>query len=119
VLTCSAQQVRIVEGQGKLKVYCDKDTASGTPLNRQFCTECGSNVLLSTADPERGKKFIIVALGTLEDEIDWSESTLLGRQSLLLMVFSFQPVPKNQLFSEEKRHWVSGIQMDQKPKHKL
>jgi hypothetical protein len=118
-LTCSAQQVRVVEGQGKLKMYSDKNTASGTSLDRQFCTECGSNVLLSTGDPELGKKFIDVALGTLDDEIDWSESTLLGRSSPLLIVFSLPPVPKRQLFSEGKRHWVSGIEMDQKPEPEL
>lgn len=70
----SAQQVRVVKGEEKLKVYRDTDTASGIALDRQFCTECGSNVFLATTDPELGQAFIIVALGTLDDEMTWSES---------------------------------------------
>ncbi|KAF5359711.1 hypothetical protein D9756_002855 [Leucocoprinus leucothites] len=98
-LTCSAQQIRVVKGQDKLKLFRDKGTASGVALDRHFCTGCGSNVLLETTDPELRKKFIIVALGTLDEEMHW--------------------LPNKELFLEQKRHWVTGIHTKSKPKHKL
>lgn len=66
------QQVRVLEGQNNLKVFRDEKTKSGVPLDREFCRLCGSNVFLFTADAENSKKFMIVALGTLDHEIDWS-----------------------------------------------
>lgn len=63
-----------MEGEDKLKFYADPKTTTGVVLNRYFCSECGSNMFLrSEATPEKGNDVGIIALGTLDDEVDWSE----------------------------------------------
>jgi hypothetical protein len=112
----SAQQLRVMAGQDKLKVFRDRNTASGVALDRQFCIECGSNVFLSTAHPERGKKFVIVALGTLDQKFDWCKSDLVCAFSLQL-ISSTYIAPAKELFPEQKCHWVSGIHcLEPRPK---
>jgi hypothetical protein len=69
----SEQQLNIIDGKDKLKGYKDHVTQSGVPLNRQFCTVCGSNVFINSTAPDAEKKFIIVALGTLDEEVSWRE----------------------------------------------
>jgi hypothetical protein len=69
----SVQQVNVVEGADKLGVYKDHDTKSGIPLKRKFCTVCGSNVFINSTAPEDEKKFMIVALGTLDEKVSWRE----------------------------------------------
>lgn len=77
------QRVRVLEGKESLKVFRDERTKSGVPLDRVFCGLCGSNVFLSTADAENSQKFIMVALGTLDHEIDWSKSPLTPQPFLI------------------------------------
>ena len=63
-------------GEDSLKFYADPGTASGTPLNRYFCVNCGSNVFLRSQIKElNGKKndLHIIALGTLDEVAEWSE----------------------------------------------
>ncbi|KXN93073.1 hypothetical protein AN958_10499 [Leucoagaricus sp. SymC.cos] len=100
----------MISGQEKLRIFRDTDTASGTPLDRYFCTVCGSNVILATGDPEKSKRIVIVALGTLDEDIHWCKLPLamippLDNISLL--------VPKEEFFPEQKRHWVAGINKTQ------
>jgi len=87
----SRDQVRVIKGKEKVKVFEDKKTTSGVALARQFCSECGSSVFITSTDPEQSKKFIIVALGTLDQETDW--------------------LPKAELFADQRRHWVNGIHL--------
>lgn len=44
-------------------------TTSGSALIRSFCNTCGSSVFLAKDDGT----FTIVALGTLDNEVDWGE----------------------------------------------
>ncbi|EKM77882.1 hypothetical protein AGABI1DRAFT_107699 [Agaricus bisporus var. burnettii JB137-S8] len=92
-------QVHVVEGGDKMKAYRDNDTESEIPVDRRFCTNCGSNVFMNSAEPEAEKKFIIICLGTLDEKVSWQ--------------------PKTQLFPHEQRHWVAGINTLVTPKSKL
>lgn len=65
------QKIRVVQGEDKLKFYADSNTAAGVVLNRYFCSECGSNIFLRS--PGTGNDVGIIALGTLDDEVAWSE----------------------------------------------
>ncbi|KJA25147.1 hypothetical protein HYPSUDRAFT_38115 [Hypholoma sublateritium FD-334 SS-4] len=87
-------QVRILAGEDMLKFYADPGTASGTPLNRYFCGNCGSNVFLrSQIKVLNGKKndLHIVALGTLDEVAEWK--------------------PNTEIFKEQKTHFVTGIEV--------
>ncbi|KXN82118.1 hypothetical protein AN958_03172 [Leucoagaricus sp. SymC.cos] len=86
-------QFRLVLGQDKIKVFVDKTTTSGVTLNRQFCMECGSNVVLLSNDLEKNKQYITVALGTLDDDMQW--------------------LPLGEFFPEQRRHWVMGIHKEE------
>ncbi|TFK34247.1 Mss4-like protein [Crucibulum laeve] len=92
------ENVFILKGEDKLKRYRDEDTASGIPLDRFFCTECGSNIFLSSS--READDIHIVALGTLDDqETPW--------------------IPKREMWPEQRRPWVKGIEVQNKPKAKL
>ncbi|KAH9481996.1 hypothetical protein JR316_0006526 [Psilocybe cubensis] len=83
-------KLRVTEGQEKLKVYHDHETASGNVLSRYFCSQCGSNVFLQSSDKRAvAGKIRIIAAGTLDEEFDW--------------------VPKTQLWPELKQHFIHGI----------
>jgi hypothetical protein len=64
-----------VQGEDTLKVYADPKTERGVVLNRYFCSACGSNLFLRSEVPPGGKghDVRIIALGTLDDEVDWGE----------------------------------------------
>ncbi|KAF9470482.1 hypothetical protein BDN70DRAFT_821319 [Pholiota conissans] len=67
-------QIRTIQGADLLKSFPDLNTESGTPLNRFFCSVCGSNVFLRS-DPSgtRYDDIHIIALGTLDAPVEWSE----------------------------------------------
>ena len=65
--------MRVTSGIDKLKIFHDMKTKSGVGLDRHFCVDCGSDVFLSSANPEISKKFFIVALGTVDEEFSWGE----------------------------------------------
>ncbi|QVM07772.1 hypothetical protein D8B26_002463 [Coccidioides posadasii str. Silveira] len=53
-----------------LKTYEDRDTESGSPLWRKFCSNCGSTLF---AESPRTDDFIVVALGSLDkDQKPWN-----------------------------------------------
>ncbi|KAF9522451.1 Mss4-like protein [Crepidotus variabilis] len=92
------KNLQIVEGRDSLTTYPDMGTSSGHPLERFFCNKCGSNVFLRSLAPEAVKKNLrIVALGTLDDEVDW--------------------LPRKELFPENRRLYLKGIELS--PKSKL
>ncbi|KAF8987041.1 Mss4-like protein [Cyathus striatus] len=91
------KNVQIVQGADKVKCYRDNETKDGFPLDRFFCTECGSNLFLRPTRKESQIK--IVALGTLNDEVNW--------------------FPRMEMFPEQKRAFVHGIEVDRTPKAKL
>jgi hypothetical protein len=53
-----------VETTGALTTYVDHDTASGNPVYRRFCGQCGSPIF---SDLHEGKGMTIVKAGTLDD----------------------------------------------------
>ncbi|KAF8149149.1 Mss4-like protein [Crassisporium funariophilum] len=93
-----AKNVRVLQGDDYLKSYRDCDTASGSPLDRYFCTECGSNVFLGSVS-KAGSSLRIVTMGTLDTEVEW--------------------LPHKELFPEQKRKWVEGINISSKVRAKL
>jgi hypothetical protein len=50
-----------LEVSGKPKVYLDKKTDSGTPLERLFCGDCGSPIM-SVIPSVEGKSFVKMGL---------------------------------------------------------
>lgn len=67
------QKVCVTEGEEMLSVYPDQATWNGSTLHRYFCSHCGSNVFLRSTDKVAvEQRIIIIALGTLDDDVDWS-----------------------------------------------
>ncbi|KIM37279.1 hypothetical protein M413DRAFT_77269 [Hebeloma cylindrosporum] len=95
------KQVRVVSGEEKLKVFADLDTASGAPLHRYFCTECGSNIFFRpTSKRALELDYKLISSGTLNEEVDW--------------------VPEAEMWPECRRGFVKGIQTrPTKHMHKL
>jgi len=89
----SKEKVRVLGGEEHLTFYRDTDTASGFPLDRYFCINCGSNVFLQSSQP-RGKTIRIVTLGSLDNPTDW--------------------VPKVEVWPEHRQHWIKGIDLQKK-----
>ncbi|KAF9049076.1 Mss4-like protein [Panaeolus papilionaceus] len=91
----NGKQLMVITGGDKVKVYSDRDTGSGYPINRFFCGECGSNLFRQPANPEAlAKDLRVVTAGTLDEEINTAVKT--------------------ELFPELKRDWVVGIHVQQK-----
>ncbi|KDR72261.1 hypothetical protein GALMADRAFT_74028 [Galerina marginata CBS 339.88] len=92
--------VCITEGEEMLGTYPDQETWNGATLNRLFCSSCGSNVFLRSTDKAAVERnIIIIALGTLNDDVDW--------------------VPKTELWPELRRTFVHGIETTKKNRPKL
>ncbi|KAF8185427.1 Mss4-like protein [Pholiota molesta] len=87
-------KIRVLQGEDQLKVYADPKTERGVVLNRYFCSACGSNLFLRS----EGHDVRIIALGTLDDEVDWA--------------------PRTEMFVEQRRHFVK-IEVQEKRKAKL
>ncbi|PPQ72098.1 hypothetical protein CVT26_006876 [Gymnopilus dilepis] len=65
-------KVCITEGEELLSIYPDQATWNGATLNRYFCSHCGSNVFLRSTDKAAVEhRIFIIALGTLDDDVDW------------------------------------------------
>ncbi|KAF8887864.1 hypothetical protein CPB84DRAFT_1684572, partial [Gymnopilus junonius] len=91
------QKICITEGEEMLTIYPDQATWNGATLNRYFCSHCGSNVFLKSTDKAAIQHgILIIALGTLDDEVDW--------------------VPRTELWPELRRHFVHGIETKKKAK---
>jgi len=65
---CPKEGFTITHGASHLKTYSDSATDSGTPLTRNFCGECGSNIFAFTP---LWQDIVGVAAGTLDDFEDW------------------------------------------------
>jgi len=87
------KNVRILQGEEALRKYHDANTKTGFALERQFCNECGGNLFLRPL--REGGDVIIASAGAIDGDVNW--------------------LVKTEMFSEEKRFWVNGINM-QKPK---
>ena len=60
----------ILTGKEEIKTYTDKDTESGTPMERQFCGRCGSQLFVVT--PLLEGCVSVFAGGWVKEERDWS-----------------------------------------------
>ena len=76
----SAQNIRVIQGQDKLKYYADPETWNKSPNTRVFCGECGSNLFLhpSSEDAVRTNTKV-VTFGTLDEDVPWGECRRLRR----------------------------------------
>jgi len=64
--------------QGQLKLYQDDDTASGNPVQRFFCGDCGSPVY-SAIDSQEDRIFL--KTGTLDDNTNFMPQFHVWRDS--------------------------------------
>ena len=98
-----------MEGEEHLRCYQDKDTKSGFPLERYFCINCGSNVFLQSYQ----QAIRIIALGSLDSPTDWGTSLCpLFNTNIQLQCIPL--VPKTELWSEHRQHWINGIKLQKK-----
>jgi ribosomal protein S27AE len=63
------QKITLTEGQEVLRKYDDNDTTSGDTLTRQFCSNCGSSLFLSSPTKT---DWISVCPGAVEGQ-EWGE----------------------------------------------
>ena len=68
------QAFAITEGGHLLKAFEDKATASGYPIQRWFCTSCGSNVYMRPTRPK--SRVVVVGLGGLDSYISGEAEAL-------------------------------------------
>ncbi|KAK2464139.1 hypothetical protein APHAL10511_003832 [Amanita phalloides] len=87
-----AKNVHIKQGKDKIKDYEDRATASGNPLIRSFCEQCGSSIFLRTP----GSDILGVPLGAVDDVHDW--------------------VPRREIFKDTKKPWVEELKTQGKAK---
>ncbi|KAF9555069.1 hypothetical protein CPC08DRAFT_744319 [Agrocybe pediades] len=91
----NADNIRVVQGEDKLKHYADPETWNGAPITRVFCSECGSNLFLHPSSKEAvATNTRVVTMGTIDGEVPW--------------------VPKTELWPELRRKWVHGIETRKK-----
>ena len=64
----TTQGFTITEGDDVLSTYVDNMTDSGTPLERQFCSHCGSNMFNLTPLYDH---IVSISAGALDDFEDW------------------------------------------------
>lgn len=57
-----------MRGQDKLRLYDDRDTDAGFPLQRQFCSDCGSNVFVKPGR-ETLASLLFVTMGTMDVDV--------------------------------------------------
>ncbi|TFK21244.1 hypothetical protein FA15DRAFT_85531 [Coprinopsis marcescibilis] len=93
------QDFEITKGKDLLRAYRDEETASGIPIDRYFCSVCGSNIYLQSS--HKKNKWVVVGLGTLDSE----ECSRWG--------------PHKELFPEQRRTWIQGIELKNKVNPKL
>lgn len=82
------QQLNLLQGKDKLKLYKDGVPDSGRITERQFCSECGSSLFLRNTAIPNG---VIIPSGTLDD---------------IVGVEAFNPAVE--LFCRSKASWVEG-----------
>lgn len=76
-LCLGIQDINVTDGESHMHIFADQGTSSGVPLHRYFCSKCGSNLFLrSEIKNEGGRKIGIIAVGTIDDEENWSKLTL-------------------------------------------
>jgi hypothetical protein len=62
------QGFTITEGEDLLSTYVDKMTDTGNPLERTFCSLCGSNMFNF---PSQFENIVSIAAGSLDDFESW------------------------------------------------
>ena len=101
-----------MQGEESLTKYSDNGTRSGYTLERYFCKTCGSNVFLQPLRPEIVKNNIrIIALGSLDDPVDWSE--FIEAAVLRCAVTKIASAPVLEVFQESHVPFV-GIRLEAK-----
>ncbi|KAF5342390.1 hypothetical protein D9611_001127 [Ephemerocybe angulata] len=113
-----AKSFRIKEGEGALRVYEDRETASGVPMQRWFCGGCGSNVYMrSTGAISQGEAgWVVVQSGCIDDDDgdnddgngEDGERKERGGESVGGKREEWKPT--GELFAQQRRGWV-GVEV--------
>ncbi|EIW77018.1 hypothetical protein CONPUDRAFT_157290 [Coniophora puteana RWD-64-598 SS2] len=103
-------EYKITQGEDALGCWIERNTVSGNPVSRYFCTKCGSLVKLGNPlkpdrhdqsggghTPEERERLdrVFVAAGTLDDPVTW--------------------VPSQEVFCKDRLPWLqeSGLDVPQ------
>ncbi|KAK5091454.1 hypothetical protein LTR05_001637 [Lithohypha guttulata] len=90
------EQYKVDSGSEFVKIYEDRDTDSGSTLERTFCSNCGSNLSIRNVTNPKSKDNIVVCAGSVDDNYK-------------------DFVPQSQLFAHRRHAWVPEIQKKKKP----
>ena len=84
------QQYKIDSGAEHVKIYQDKDTDSGSMLERAFCSNCGSNLSIrNTTNPKMSDNIVICAGSVDGNYKDYK--------------------PQSELFTHRRHAWVPEV----------
>ncbi|KAH8830156.1 Mss4-like protein [Flagelloscypha sp. PMI_526] len=90
------ERLHITKGEHDLKYHEDNSTASGHPLRRAFCSECGSLVL---GKPANSPDIIFIASGSFDDPLQFP--------------------PRKEVHTEgNRRPWIGDIHLQSKSRSK-
>ncbi|RHZ46075.1 GFA family protein [Aspergillus thermomutatus] len=92
---CLKDQLQLLTGEDVLRVYKDKDTASGNTLLRSFCSNCGSPLFISSKSLEYNA--VTVTSGTMNlgpSKSEWE--------------------PKMEVFCMRRREWLAPMEGTEK-----
>lgn len=108
IFIASLQQVEVSEGKDSIKKYADKDTDSGAPLTRSFCTNCGASLFIKSGVPEHAN-IVIVPTGLIEDTFEWGKLAMKQRGELYSDHVITVPTFENH--AAERRQWVKELEV--------
>jgi hypothetical protein len=89
------QNYSVTSGESNIKIYKDKNTDSGSELERAFCTDCGSNLYIRNITDPKMSMNVVVCGGSVDDNFK-----------------TF--VPQSELFGHRRHGWVPELK--RKPK---
>jgi hypothetical protein len=116
----TSQNVTITQGSDLLKIFQDAQTASGFPMLRYFCSECGSNLFMRPGDKastEMGLKIISYGCLNLEEgDGRWRELNSLLEVENNAESPSGPSAVRKEIFSDQRAHFVQIERRKTQPK---
>ena len=97
-LLINQQQYKIESGKEHVKTYKDTNTDSGSSLDRNFCSNCGSTLSIQNTTNPKMKDNIVICAGTIDDNYK-------------------DFMPQSELFPQRRHAWIPELKKkSSKPK---